>query len=226
MNNDRQRKLNYTVGFVAVAFLALMAIQYFPTGEHIQQIPYSQFKGLLADGKVREVIITAEQVQGVQYTGKTSGTVFGGILSWVLPMLTFFVIGNKLMRRVGMGGQGILSVGQSKARIVPDTSARRFSFQDVAGIDEAREELVEVVEFLKRPGKFEEIGGRVPKGVLLVGAGNRQDAPGQGSCRRSGGSLFQHIRKRVRRDVRRGGGGTGEGPVCPGQKERRRASFS
>ncbi|MGA2765605.1 MAG: ATP-dependent zinc metalloprotease FtsH [Spirochaetia bacterium] len=202
MHDDRQKKTNYSLILVAVAFAAVVGIQFFATGSHIQQIPYSQFKALLADGKVRDLVISAEQVQGsmpdpkepaklhpfattrvedpslvqqleakgIQYTGKVSGSPFGALLSWVLPMLVFFVIWQLMMRRVGMGGKGILSVGQTKARIVADPSTRRISFQDVAGIDEAREELVEIVEFLQRPAKFEQIGGHIPKGVLLVGA--------------------------------------------------------
>jgi cell division protease FtsH len=202
VGNDKQKKINYSVIIAAMAFLAILAIQYFATGEHVQQIPYSQFKSLLADGKIRDAVISSEQVRGkmldakdpaklhafatarvedpslvqelqekkIQYTGKTSSSVLGTLLSWVMPILIFFVIWNLVMRRAGMGGQGILSIGQSKARIVADTSARRVSFADVAGIDEPREELEEVVEFLKRPEKFEEIGGHIPKGVLLVGA--------------------------------------------------------
>jgi len=71
---------------------------------------------------------------------------------------------------MSIGGPGILNVGQSKARLVADEEAKKTSFDDVAGIDEAKEELTEVVEFLKTPEKFEELGGRIPKGVLLVGA--------------------------------------------------------
>jgi cell division protease FtsH len=202
MDNDKQKKMNYSIGFVVAAFLAILAIQYFGTGAHVQQVPYSQFKELLATGRVKEVVISAEQVQGmiqdqkdpaqfhafttarvedpslvqelqekkIQYTGKVSSSVFGTVLSWVLPMVIFLVLGNFLMRRMGGGNQGLLSIGRSKARIVADTSARRVSFGDAAGIDEAKEELVEVVEFLKHPGKFEEIGGHIPKGVLLAGA--------------------------------------------------------
>ncbi len=202
MKDERQTKVNYTLIIVSVSFLVLAGIQYFATGAHIQQIPYSQFKQLLTDGKVRDLVISTEQIRGsmpeakdsakvhpfvttrvedpslvqelqqkgVQYAGKASSSVFGTLLSWVLPMLVFFVIWQLLMRRVGMGGKGILSMGQSKARIVADASARKVSFQDVAGIDEARVELEEVIEFLQRPAKFEQIGGHIPKGVLLVGA--------------------------------------------------------
>jgi len=71
---------------------------------------------------------------------------------------------------MGSGGPGVLSIGQSKAKLVADTGAKRITFGDVAGIDEAKEELQEVVEFLKTPQRFETLGGRIPRGILLVGA--------------------------------------------------------
>jgi len=71
---------------------------------------------------------------------------------------------------MSIGGPGILNVGQSKARLVANEEAKKTSFDDVAGIEEAKEELNEVVEFLKTPHKFEDLGGHIPKGVLLVGA--------------------------------------------------------
>ncbi len=64
MDSDRRKKVNYSIALVAAAFLVLLAIQYFTTGTHIQQIPYSQFKQLLAEGKVQDIVVSAEQVQG------------------------------------------------------------------------------------------------------------------------------------------------------------------
>ena len=75
------------------------------------------------------------------------------------------------MMRMGAGGTGVLSIGQSKAKlVVADPNAKRITFADVAGIDEAKEELQEVVDFLKTPKRFEALGGRIPRGILLVGA--------------------------------------------------------
>ena len=71
---------------------------------------------------------------------------------------------------MGMGGQGVLGIGKSKAKLVTDTGENRITFVDVAGIDEAKEELQEVVDFLKTPERFETLGGRIPRGILLVGA--------------------------------------------------------
>ncbi|MDR2768079.1 MAG: ATP-dependent zinc metalloprotease FtsH [Treponema sp.] len=96
-----------------------------------------------------------------------SGAILNVILSWVLPIALFIVIWRFLMKRTGLGGN-VLSVGQNKAVIIAEGDiVTRFS--DVAGVDEAKEELVEVVDFLKSPEKYTAIGGKIPKGVLLVG---------------------------------------------------------
>jgi len=91
------------------------------------------------------------------------------LFQWIIPFLVFFFLWRFLMRRVGGGLSGsVLSVGQSKAVIVAEGDVKT-RFADVAGVDEAKEELVEVVDFLKSPKKYTDIGGRIPKGVLLVG---------------------------------------------------------
>ena len=90
------------------------------------------------------------------------------IFSWVLPIGFFVLIWRFLFKRLGNFGGNVLSVGQNRAVIVAEGDiVTRFS--DVAGVDEAKEELVEVVDFLKSPQKYKEIGGKIPKGVLLVG---------------------------------------------------------
>lgn len=90
------------------------------------------------------------------------------IFSWVLPFVFFFYIWRLLIRRMGNMGSNVLSIGQNRAVIVAegDVTTR---FADVAGVEEAKEELVEVVDFLKNPKKYTDIGGKIPKGVLLVG---------------------------------------------------------
>ncbi len=108
--------------------------------------------------------------QSIRFTGETSSSFLGSILSWVLPILVIFALWNFMMYRMGRGGPGILNVGQSKAKLVASEEARGTTFTDVAGIDEAKEELIEVVDFLRNPNKFEKLGGRIPKGILLVGA--------------------------------------------------------
>ena len=111
---------------------------------------------------------------GVSYTGKVESTLLSSILSWLLPILIFFGLYMLVMRRLferggfGGGGGGFMSVGQSKAKVYMETDVK-VTFDDVAGVDEAKLELQEVVAFLKNPEIYGRLGGRVPKGVLLVG---------------------------------------------------------
>ena len=95
------------------------------------------------------------------------GAILNLILSYVLPIAFFILVWRFMMKRSGLGGN-VLSVGQNKAVIVAEGDVPT-RFKDVAGVDEAKEELVEVVDFLKSPAKYTEIGGKIPKGVLLVG---------------------------------------------------------
>jgi cell division protease FtsH len=99
---------------------------------------------------------------------REGSTVLNLIFSWLLPIGFFILIGRLLMKRMGGLGENVLSIGQNKAVIVAEGDIPT-RFKDVAGVDEAKEELVEVVDFLKSPKKYTEIGGKIPKGVLLVG---------------------------------------------------------
>ncbi len=107
---------------------------------------------------------------GVEYyaTPPVKPSLFSTLLSYVLPFVFIMLIWRFLFSKMGGGGQGVLSFNQNKAKIVAegDTGIR---FDDVAGADESKYELEEVVDFLKRPEKYTEIGGKIPKGVLLVG---------------------------------------------------------
>jgi cell division protease FtsH len=91
------------------------------------------------------------------------------LLSWVLPPLIFVAIWQFFIRRSGGGGQGVLSIGKSRAKVYVEGESAKTTFADVAGVDEAKAELVEIVDFLKMPGRYIEIGARIPNGVLLVG---------------------------------------------------------
>ena len=108
---------------------------------------------------------------GVKFNGVVENTLLRDILSWVLPALVFVGIWIFAMRKFaekqGLGGS-FMSVGKSKAKIYVETDTKQ-TFEDVAGVEEAKQELREVVNFLKHPSEYGRLGGRLPKGVLLVG---------------------------------------------------------
>src|SRR5262249_18068112 len=108
------------------------------------------------------------QKYGATYTGQVESTLLQDLLSWIVPVLLFFAVWTYIARRMGQGVGGLMSIGKSKAKIYveSDTGVR---FEDVAGVDEAKDELREVVDFLKSPEQYGRLGGRMPKGVLLVG---------------------------------------------------------
>lgn len=108
----------------------------------------------------------------ITYTQQVENTFLKDILSWVLPVLLFiglwFYIMRKMAEKAGAGMPGLMSVGKSKAKLYVETNIKT-TFDDVAGVDEAKAELLEVVNFLKNPAEYESLGARMPKGILLVG---------------------------------------------------------
>jgi cell division protease FtsH len=195
MNKQTRFHIGYWIG----AALILLVVQYFYiTAQKVAAIPYSQFQQLLHDSKVAEIGVSDRYIQGklkeplpdgksefvttrvdpqfadelqkygVTYRGEVESTLVQDLLSWILPVVLFFGLWTFIARRMrGLGG-GLMSIGKSKAKIYveADTGVR---FDDVAGVDEAKEELAEIVDFLKNPGQYSRLGGRMPKGVLLVG---------------------------------------------------------
>ena len=196
MNKQTRFHIGY---WVAAVIGMLVLQYFYTTAQTIEPIPYSQFQQLLHDGKVAEIGVSDRYIQGklkeplpngkrqfvttrvdpqfadelqkygVTYTGQVESTFVSDLLSWVVPVLLFFGLWSFLARRMGQGlGGGLMSIGKSKAKIYveADTGVR---FDDVAGVDEAKDELREVVDFLKNPEQYGRLGGRMPKGVLLVG---------------------------------------------------------
>ena len=103
-----------------------------------------------------------------RFSRKIESRLLPTVLSWVVPILLFFGLWTLLMKRMG-GAQGMLAIGKSKAKVYMEKQTG-VTFADVAGIDEAKAELMEVVEFLRTPDRYRRLGGKIPKGVMLVGA--------------------------------------------------------
>src|SRR6266516_3782302 len=109
------------------------------------------------------------QEKGVKYTWKDStGSGWVGILFNAVPVLILLGLWIFMMRQMQSGGNNVLSFGKSRARLYT-SQQKKVTFKDVAGVEEAKEELQEIIEFLREPQKFQKLGGRIPKGVLLIG---------------------------------------------------------
>jgi len=101
---------------------------------------------------------------------ETRNDVFGDILSWVLPLVLFIFIWMFIMKRMSGGGAGgqIFNIGKTQGKLI-DKEDIKISFKDVAGLEEAKEEIAEIVDFLKAPAKYTKLGGKIPRGAMLVG---------------------------------------------------------
>ena len=200
-SDPNTRKQAIAVSYIFLAGVGMLLLQWLLTTYNtVETIPYSQFEQLVEQGKIAEVSVSQDTIQGkfkdkqqdgktsfitarvdpalaekmaskgVTVTGVPSGGVIQTLLSWIVPALMFYLIwvflGRKVMDRQGFGG--LMSIGKSRAKVYVETDTK-VTFADVAGVDEAKFELQEVVQFMKDPKSYGRLGAHVPKGILLVG---------------------------------------------------------
>ena len=194
-----EKRHKFSIWYVILGvWLVLLLQNYITTMFAIKTIPYSEFLNLLKENKVTEVAISADQIQGkikgdatekeqmfrtvrvdpdtanllekynVNFKGEIESRFLPTLLSWIVPVFLFFGLWYFVMKRMAGQQPGFMTLGKNKAKVYMQEDVE-VRFEDVAGVDEAKQELMEVVEFLSEPGKFTEIGGKIPRGILLVG---------------------------------------------------------
>ncbi|HLG56289.1 MAG TPA: ATP-dependent zinc metalloprotease FtsH [Vicinamibacterales bacterium] len=186
------------IWYILGALLLIAVIQTWLLSAGGKPVSYSDFKQAVRAGRVAEVTVGEQTIlgefktevnasrnftttriedpklledldaAGVKYTGEFVSRWIPEVLGWVLPLLFIFAIWSYFSRRIGGAEGGVMSFARSKHRVFADDDVK-VSFADVAGVDEAEQELKEIVEFLRNPKKYTTLGGRIPKGVLLVG---------------------------------------------------------
>jgi cell division protease FtsH len=184
--------------WLVISLLMVMLFNFFNRpGTGAQVLAYSDFLSAVENGQIRAVVIQGQEIHGVFPEGQRFRTYapedpdlikllrskdikitvkpaddspwyMSLLVSW-FPMLLLIGVWVFLMRQMQMGGGKAMSFGKSRARLMTEPGGKRVTFEDVAGVEEAKEELAEIVEFLRDPRKFTRLGGRIPKGVLLVG---------------------------------------------------------
>ncbi len=192
-------KTRFSVGYFFIALIAIVALQSFFFRQGTEEIRYSEMRERIASGEVKSVsvgeqVIEAEpqdaiqdstgvrlwratrvaddelvpllEEQGVPYEGVLQGWLTQAF-AWLLPLGLILLFWIWMLRRMNPT-QGVMMVGKSRARIIGEEGTG-VNFDDVAGVDEAKQETVEIVEFLQHPKKFSRLGAKIPKGVLLVG---------------------------------------------------------
>lgn len=186
--------VNFLFALTAILFLQSLWIQ----NRDVKQIPYSEFETLLATNAIDDIVVSEKEIEaklktpsesykyiitnridpnlstqlqksGVKYSMRFENTFIRDLFIWVFPLALMFYVWFYIAKKFSGGLQsGMMSIGKSKAKIFVQTETK-ITFVDVAGVDEAKRELVEIVDFLKKPEKYKRLGSRMPKGVLLIG---------------------------------------------------------
>ena len=215
-----EKKTKFTLVYFLIAFISILLLENYFSSREITTISYSEFKTLLNERLINDLVIAQTTIEGrfvkgaqdrlivirrlkdeaakkqlesiyqftvvrmddpdlvkeltnigVSYTVKQDVTWVKTLLSWIVPLLIFIAIWGYLLKKMGSaagGGGGFMAVGKSKAKIYVEGETK-VTFEDVAGVEEAEDEMKEIIEFLKSPQKFQSLGGKIPKGILLVG---------------------------------------------------------
>jgi cell division protease FtsH len=185
--------------FIAVMFAVLLIRDVLVGKDGVQTISYSEFRELLDKNGIKDLVVGPTRITGayppskdgepekhfttvrvdaqiaddltrrnIKFSGQPEPGLFENLLSWLLPSVGFLLIWMFLFRPMASGQGGLMGIGRSRAKIYAEPKVK-VTFADVAGVDEAKQELAEVVGFLKDPQTYGRLGARIPKGVLLVG---------------------------------------------------------
>ena len=222
-----EKRTKFSIGYYIMALVGLFALQSQFLMPPVREISYSTFRSYLSEGKIQNVEIGREylngatlsdtddgstsvndsrsaassfrvrrisddaliadlQTQNVEYWGiDDTNWLLEFVGGWLLPFMLLAAVWMFLYKR--MSSSGPMTFGKSKTKVYNEQNQVTITFKDVAGIDEAEAELSEIISFLKEPGKYQKLGGRLPKGALLVGPPEREKpcSHGQSPVRRA-----------------------------------------
>src|SRR5215831_8499415 len=194
----REHKFDFLY-FIAMMLAVLLIRDFLVGQDHVQTISYTEFRELVDKNAVKDLVVGPTRITGtyvpvkegepekhfttvrvdaqiaddltkrnIKYSGQPEPGLFENLLSWLLPSVGFILLWMFLFRPIMSGQGGLMAIGRSRAKIYAEPEVK-VTFADVAGVDEAKQELAEIVGFLKDPRTYGRLGARIPKGVLLVG---------------------------------------------------------